>query len=480
MTRDLAHLHAITRRQFLGAGGLGLGALALAELGVGSTALGARAESPIRQHFAGRAKSVVYIHLAGSPSQLELFDPKPTLERLHGTPCPAEYLKGERFAFIKGHPELLRPLATFARRGSCGMELSDHVPHLGGIADRLCLVRSMTTTQFNHAPAQLLLHTGEARFGAPSMGSWITYGLGSLNDRLPSFIVLVSGQTPDAGKSVWGSGYLPGVFQGVQCRTSGDPVLYLNNPPGIDVRGRAAIIRSVDELNRLAAERSADPETMTRIAQYELAHRMQLSAPEAMDISREDARTIESYGAQPGAMSFANNCLLARRMVERGVRYVQLFDWGWDGHGTNASDDLVTQLPLKCKQADQPIAALIRDLEQRGMLDQTLVVVSGEFGRTPVAEFRNGSRQFLGRDHHPHAFSILLAGGGIRGGFVHGATDDLGYRVVQDAVSVRDLQATMLHQLGFDHTRLTYRHSGLDQRLTGVQEPARVVRALLA
>ncbi|MBM4053020.1 MAG: DUF1501 domain-containing protein [Planctomycetes bacterium] len=481
MHHDLPSLHAITRRQFLGAGSLGLGALALGELGLAAPLLDGQIDpAAVRSpHFPGRAKSVIYVHLAGSPSQLELYDHKPELARLHGTPCPDEYLKGERFAFIKGHPELLRPLHGFSKRGQSGMELGDLLPQLGGVADELCLVRSMHTSQFNHAPAQLLLHTGEPRFGSPSMGSWVTYGLGCENSNLPAFVVLVSGQTPDAGKSIWGSGYLPGIFQGVQCRTSGDPVLFLKDPKGVDRAGRAAVIASVNDLNRITAERSGDPETATRIAQYELAHRMQLAAPEAMDLLREDAATLELYGSQPGVSSFANNCLLARRLVERGVRYVQLFDWGWDGHGTNASDDLLHQLPTKCGQADRPLAALITDLRRRGLLDQTLIVCGGEFGRTPVAEFRDGKRDFLGRDHHPHAFSIWMAGGGTRRGIVHGATDDLGYRITRDPVSVRDLQATILHLLGFDHKRLTYRHNGLDHRLTGVQESARVVREIL-
>ncbi len=481
---NLAELHALTRRQFLGAGSLGLGALALGDLlrarptsAAGDTSPGGAIQTP---HFVPRAKSVIYIHLAGSPSQLELLDYKPELARFDGTPCPDEYLKGEKFAFIKGHPELMRPLHGFSRHGACGMELGDLLPHLQGVTDELCLIRSMRTTQFNHAPAQLLLHTGEARFGSPSMGSWVTYGIGSENDNLPGFVVLVSGQTPDAGKSVWGSGYLPGVYQGVQCRTGSDPVLYLDNPPGIDREGRSAIIGTINDLNRIAAEHSHDPETAVRIAQYELAHRMQMAAPEAVEIASETADTLALYGAVPGERSFANNCLLARRLVERGVRFVQLFDWGWDGHGTSASDDLITQLPLKCQQTDRPVAALIRDLRRRGLLDQTLVVWSGEFGRTPVSEYRDGKRDFLGRDHHPHAFSILMAGGGLKGGHVHGNTDDLGYRVATDPVSVRDLQATILHLMGLDHSRLTYPHNGLDQRLTGVQEPARVVRDILA
>ena len=482
MAHDLIQLQSLTRRQFLGVGSLGLGALALGELAAGGPPNASTSTLPGSRppHFQARATAVIYIHLAGAPSQLELFDYKPELARLHGTPCPEEYMKGERFAFIKGHPELLRPLHGFARHGACGMELGDLLPHIHGVADELCLIRSMTTTQFNHAPAQLLLHTGEPRFGFPSMGSWVTYGLGSASRDLPAFVVLVSGQTPDAGKSIWGSGCLPGIYQGVQCRTGRDPVLFLDDPAGIDRTGRRSIISSIVDLNRIAAERSEDPETATRIAQYELAHRMQMAVPEAVEIATEDPETLALYGATAGQGTFANNCLLARRLVERGVRFVQLYDWGWDGHGTSATDDLITQLPLKCAQSDRPIAALIRDLKRRGLLERTLVICGGEFGRTPVAEFRGGKRDFLGRDHHPHAFSMLLAGGGVKGGHVHGETDDLGYKVARDGVTVRDLQATILHLLGLDHQRLTYRTKGLDLRLTGVQEPAQVVRQILA
>ena len=474
-----------TRRTFLGNVGTGLGAgigaMALASLGLASPGIAADPSAPRRPHFRARAKSVISIHLAGSPSQHELFEHKPALERFHGKPCPDEYLKGEKFAFIKGHPTLLRCLYPFHRHGKSGLEMSELLPHLGTVADDLCLVRSMRTDQFNHAPAQLLLWTGEARFGHPSLGSWLSYGLGSEASDLPAFVVLVSGdKTPDAGKSVWGSGFLPGVHQGVQCRCSGgEPVLFTRDPAGIDRASRRKIVDAIVDLNRQAAERTGDPETATRISQYELAYRMQMSVPDAMDISREPPEILEEYGASPGQPLFANACLLARRLVERGVRFVQLFDWGWDGHGTSPSDDLLTQLPRKCGEMDRPVAALIRDLKRRGLLDETLVTWGGEFGRTPVAEFRDGRKDFLGRDHHPHAFTMFMAGGGTRGGFTFGETDELGYRVTRDPVPVQDLQATILHLLGFDHERLTYPHAGLDQRLTGVAKPARVRRELV-
>ncbi|MBL9119278.1 MAG: DUF1501 domain-containing protein [Phycisphaerae bacterium] len=489
-----ANLTGLTRRTFLGRVGeglgVGLGSIALASLMGESHALGATGRegraptnplAPRPPHFRARAKAVISIHLAGSPSQHELFENKPVLTKHHGQPCPDEYLKGEQFAFIKGHPTLLRCLYDFQRHGTSGMEMSSLLPHLGSVADELCMLKAVKTDQFNHAPAQLLLWTGDARFGHPSMGSWLTYGLGSEANDLPGFVVLVSGdKTPDAGKSVWGSGFLPSVHQGVQCRASGAPVLYVNDPPGIDRAARRRMLDAVNDLNRIEAERSRDPETLTRIAQYELAYRMQMSVPDAMDITREPPEILEEYGAVPGQGSIASSCLLARRLVERGVRFVQIFDWGWDGHGTGPNDDLVTQLPKKCGEMDRPVAALIRDLKRRGLLDETLVTWGGEFGRTPVAEFRDGKKDFLGRDHHPHAFTMLMAGGGVKGGFTYGETDDLGYFATKDPIPVNDLQATILHLLGLDHQRLTYFHSGLNQRLTGVTKPSRVHESLLA
>ena len=484
MNPHLDSVQSSTRRHFLSSCTTGIGGIALASM-LGSEASGeSRGPSgdgrlPV-SHAAPKAKAVIYLHMSGSPPQQELFDNKPLLVRLNGKECPSRYLEGERFAFIKGTPRLLGSPYRFARFGQGGTEVSELLPHFSEIVDDVAVIRSMKTDFFNHAPAQLFLHTGLSRFGNPAMGSWVTYGLGSENRDLPGFVVLVSGgKTPSAGKSVWGSGFLPSVVQGVQCRTAREPVLYVTNPPGMDRAGRRRTLDALRELNELEYGRHLDPETVTRIRQYELAYRMQIAVPEVMDVAKEARPVLESYGADPGKSSFANNCLLARRLVERGVRFVQLFDWGWDNHGTGKHDDIVHQLPKKCRETDRPIAALIRDLKQRGLLDSTLVVWSGEFGRTPMNEKRNDSK-FLGRDHHPHAFTIWMAGGGIRGGITYGATDDLGYFPTENEVHVHDLQATILHLLGIDHTRLTYRFLGLDQRLTSVTRVSRVHGELFA
>jgi hypothetical protein len=427
-----------------------------------------------------RAKQVIFLHMAGAPSQLELFDYKPELCRRDGQPCPDEYLRGQRFAFIKGHPKLLGTMYQFAQYGQGGAWFSSLLPHLASIADDLTMVRSMTTEQFNHAPAQLLMHTGNQLLGHASMGAWACYGLGTLNRDLPGFVVLVSGgHSPDAGKSVWGSGYLPGVCQGMQCRSSGDPVLFVGNPPGMSRQVRRESLDTLAELNRLQADEFGSPETLTRIEQYELAFRMQVSVPEVMDICRESPQTLAKYGAQPGLASFANNCLLARRLVEQGVRFVQLYDWGWDGHGTGVNDDLVHQLPKKCLEIDRPVTALITDLKERGMLDETLVIWGGEFGRTSMMESRNGST-YLGRDHHPRAFTMLFAGGGMKPGTVYGETDDFGYFVTANEMTVRDLQATILHTLGLDAHKLSYPYLGLNQRLIGPEGKARVHQEILS
>ncbi len=480
---QLLALEAATRRRFLCDSGVSLGGVALAALLGGSTrasASGGLAEDAKPQlHFAPRAKSVIFIHLAGAPPQHDLFDLKPALDRYNGQACPDEYLKGEKFAFIKGHPTLLASPFKFHKHGKCGMELSELIPGVASIADEITLLRGVKTDQFNHAPAQLLMHTGEARFGHPSMGAWLSYGLGSTRAQLPSFVVLVSGdKTPDAGKSVWGSGFLPGQFQGVQCRTVGETVLYLDDPSGTTRTSRRAALDAMRDLNMLSP--FADANTRARVEQFEMAYRMQMSVPEATDLASETPETLALYGATPGASSFANNCLLARRLVERGTRFVQLFDWGWDAHGTGESDDLLHQLPKKCLETDRPSAALVLDLKRRGLLDETLVIWGGEFGRTPMAEYRNGVKAFIGRDHHPHCFSMWMAGGGVKKGLVHGATDELGYFATEGVVEVRDLQATILALLGFDHERLTYRHAGLDQRLTGVTKPSRVVTEIIA
>jgi len=480
-----AQLVNLTRRQFLGNCGIGLGAIAFSSLlhpGALGTALPSLTDNdplaPRAPHFPARAKRVIWLHMAGSPPQQDLLDHKPALNRLNGEKCPEEFLEKERFAFIKGHPTILGSPYAFARHGESGTGVSELLPHFAGIVDKVTLVHSMHTDEFNHAPAQLFLYSGAPRFGRPSMGSWLSYGLGTENADLPGFVVLVSGdRTPSAGKSVWGSGFLPSIHQGIQCRSQGDPVLYLSDPPGMDRAQRRRSLDAMAKLNAQAAAASNDPETATRIAQYELAFRMQMSVPEASDIGAESDEVRELYGAEPGATSFANNCLLARRLSERGVRFVQLFDWGWDTHGTGPHDDIVTQLPKKCDETDKPIAALITDLERRGLLDDTLVVWSGEFGRTAMNEKRNGST-FLGRDHHPHCFSIWMAGGGVQRGLSYGATDELGYHITENPVHVHDLQATILHLLGFDHERLTYPFRGRDFRLTDVA--GRVVHDLLA
>jgi hypothetical protein len=497
-----------TRRQFLASGAINLGALWLAQqvLGANSTiarSLNARPDVPVPEagkdgtgplraravaeepmfgpHFAPRAKRVIYMHMAGAPSQLELFEHKPELNQRDGQACPAELLAGQRFAFIRGVPTLLGSVFPFRQAGESGAWLSDRLVHFEKVVDRICFLRAMQTDQFNHAPAQLLVLTGNQNLGYASAGSWVTYGLGSETMDLPGYVVLLSGgRFPDAGKSGWSAGFLPSVYQGVQCRSAGPPVLFLANPAGVDAAVRRKMIDAIREVNEATYREVGDPETVTRIAQYELAYRMQMSAGDAMDIRRETAEVLEMYGAKPGEESLANNCLLARRLIERGVRYVQLFDWGWDAHGAGQNEALNFGFKDKCLQMDRAVSALLIDLVQRGLLDDTLVVWGGEFGRTPMRENRGGKpMEFAGRDHHPHAFTIWLAGGGVKSGFSYGETDPLGYAPVRNAVNPRDLHATMLYLLGIDHRRLTFRYQGLDQKLTGVK-PARVISEIVA
>lgn len=483
----IAHQQALlqTRRHFLRNCNVGLGSLALAALSGNAQAATPNIEAvnplAVKQpHFAAKAKNVIYLHMAGSPPQHELFDFKPELVKHNMQPCPDELMKGQRFPFIKGHPKLLGTPYKFTPQGECGTFVSELLPGLSSVIDDVAVIKSMHTDQFNHAPAQLLLYTGSPRFGAAAMGSWITYGLGSENQNLPGFVVLLSGGTdPSGGKSLWGTGFLPSVYQGVQCRTTGEPILYVSNPKGMDRDVRRRSLDALRKLNEIELQTVGDPETLSRISQYELAYRMQMAVPEVMDIGREPKHIHEAYGTQPGQASFANNCLLARRLVEQGVRYVQLFDWGWDFHGTGKGNDIIYGLPDKVKQIDRPITALLRDLKNRGLLDETLVVWSGEFGRTSMNEERNGSK-FLGRDHHPHCFSIWMAGGGIKGGITHGETDDLGYFVTQDKMSIPDLQATILHQLGMNAHHFTYPFQGLDNRLIGPAGDGAVREALLA
>jgi hypothetical protein len=476
-------LQQLTRRHFLGKTAHGLGSIALASLLQGSRAgastPGQDPLAPRRPQFAARAKRVIYLHLTGSPPHLDLYDYKPELVKRNGQDCPDAFLKGKRFAFTSGTPKLLGTPRKFAQYGKGGVWLSDAVPHLHSVADELCVIRSMTTDQFNHAPGELLVYTGSPRPGRPSIGSWVTYGLGTENQNLPGFVVLISsGVQPNGGRNSFGSGFLPSVFQGVQCRSKGDPVLYASDPQGLDRETRRMSLDALRDLNELQAKELGHPETQTRIAQYELAYRMQMSVPEVMDINRETPATLEAYGAKPGEASFANNCLLARRLVEQGVRYVQLFDWGWDFHGTGPGEDIRDGLTKKCATMDRPVAALLKDLRQRGMLDDTLVVLGGEFGRTPFREGRTAGGDILGRDHFPDCYSMVVAGGGIQGGLMYGESDELGFSPAVNKVNVHDLQATLLHQLGFNHERLTYRFQGRDYRLTDVE--GEVIRGILA
>lgn len=478
-------LRHVTRRHFFKQSQAGIGALALSSL----LARDAPANDPTSRvdnpfavkppHFAAKAKRVIYLHLTGSPPHLDLFDYKPELVRWNGKDCPEKFLKGKRFAFTSGTPKLLGTPRKFEKYGRNGVWMSDAIPRLHEVADELCVIRSMNTDQFNHAPAELLVYTGSPRPGRPSLGAWATYGLGSENDDLPGFVVLISsGVQPNGGKNSFGSGFLPSVYQGVQCRSQGDPVLYVSDPPGMDRSLRRLSLDALRDLNEIQERELGHPETLTRIAQYELAFRMQMSVPEVMDIAREPKRVLEDYGAQPGASSFANNCLLARRLVEQGVRYVQLFDWGWDFHGTGPGEDIRDGLTKKCATMDRPVAALIKDLKSRGLLDETLIVWGGEFGRTPFREGRTAGGGVLGRDHFPDCYVMVLAGAGVKGGIMHGESDELGFEVARDKVHVHDLQATILHLLGLDHKRLTYRFQGRDFRLTDVA--GNVVREILA
>jgi hypothetical protein len=484
MDPRLERLQNLTRRNFLGTAGVGLGGIALSSLLGDGVAAATTSDvlnptAPKSPHFPAKAKRVIYLHMTGSPPHLDLFDFKPELVRLDGQDCPQAFLDGKRFAFTTGVPKLLGTPRKFAQYGQGGVWMSDALPNLQKMADEMCVIRSMTTDQFNHAPAELLVYTGFARPGRPSLGSWVTYGLGSENEDLPGFVVLISsGVQPNGGKNSYGSGFLPSVYQGVQCRSQGDPVLYVSDPPGIDRKLRRQSLDALRDLNQIQARELGHPETLTRIAQYELAYRMQVSVPEVMDIATEPKRVLEDYGAEPGASSLANNCLLARRLIESGVRYVQLFDWGWDFHGTSPEQGLRDGLTKKCATMDKPIAALLRDLKGRGLLDDTLVVWGGEFGRTPFQEGRTAASDVLGRDHFPDCYTMWMAGGGVKGGMNYGESDELGFSIASNPVHVHDLQATILHLLGFDHERLTYRFQGRDYRLTDIH--GKVVNDIIA
>lgn len=450
-----------SRRWFIEQCGVGMGALALNHL-LGKNGLAQGAVNPLapkKPHFAPKAKNVIYLFMAGGPSHIELFDNKAALTKFDGTLPPAELLKGYRSAFINPNSKLLGPKFKFSRHGKSGAEVSELLPHTSQIVDDIAIVKSMVTDAFNHAPGQLMMNTGSMIFGRPSFGSWVTYGLGSEADDLPAFVVFSTGSKgPSGGNSNWGSGFLPTVYQGVQFRNVGDPVLYLSNPRGVDETLQQDSVETIGKLNRMRLGSVGDPEIATRISSFEMALKMQRSAPELIDISKEPKHILEMYGAEPGKPSFANSVLMARRLVEKGVRFVQIFHEAWDQHGS-----LVRDLTKNCKDTDQACAALVKDLKQRGLLDDTIVVWGGEFGRTPMVQGGND-----GRDHHPNAFTMWMAGGGIKPGITLGQTDDLGFNIVEDRVHVNDLHATLLHLLGFDHEKLTYRFQGRDFRLTDV------------
>ena len=477
-----------SRREFLRDSAAGLGA---AWLGMqGQNALGAEPLKiqhdstapllPVKPMFPQKVKRVIWLHMVGAPSQLELFDYKPELAKYDGRDCPQEYLEGQRFAFIQGTPQMLGPVYDFKQHGQSGAWMSDRLPHLSKIVDDLCFVRTMQSDQFNHGPAQLMVHTGNQNLGYPAVGAWTTYGLGSENQNLPGFIVLLSGGIPRVGKSLWTSGFLPSVYQGVQCRSAGDPVLNIRNPRGVNSDIRRTALDALNQLNEKTHAEIGDPETVTRMAQYEMAFRMQMEAPEVMDISRESAQTIKDYGASPGQESFANNCLLARRLNESGVRFVQIYDMGWDSHGAAKAEALNGGFQGKCERMDKPVAALISDLKQRGLLDETLVVWGAEFGRTPMQENRGGKKMaLLGRDHNPNAFTYFMAGAGIKPGTSYGETDQFGYLAQDKPVHLRDFHATLLQMLGYNHKALSVPFQGLNQKLTGVNE-AKVISDLIA
>ena len=473
----------LTRRALFQQTGMGIGSLALGWL-LGQEASGAPAANalavdalaPKAGHFKAKAKNVIFLHMVGAPSQLELFDYKPVLQEFDGQPVPKHLIEGQRFAFLRGHPSLLGTRFKFQKHGQGGVELSELLPHLATVADDIAVVKTLHTEQINHGPAQLMFHTGFGRFGRPSIGSWVTYGLGNESRDLPAYVVMITGKVAGAGSALWGSGFLPSVYQGVEFRSQGDPVLFLSDPPGITREDRRRLLDGIQALNKQQLADVADPEIATRISQYEMAFRMQSSVPELMDLSNEPAAIREMYGAKPGQASFANNCILARRLVERGVRFVQLFHADWDTHS-----NVFEGLPNRTKEVDQPMAALVKDLKQRGLLEDTLVVWGGEFGRTPMLQGTTADDEPAakpGRDHHKDAFSIWMAGGGVKGGTTIGQTDDLGYTITEDPVHINDLHATLLHLLGLDHEQLTYRFQGRQYRLTDVA--GKVVKKLLA
>ena len=463
-----------SRRHFLRDCGVGLGKLALASLltdSLGGRALASQASLP--PQFPGKAKRVIHLFMAGAPSQLELFDNKPALAKLQGKPLPPSVIGGQRYAFIRPDAAVLGPQFKFARHGNSGQELSEMVPHLAKIADEICLVKSCKTDQFNHAPAQILFQTGFSQPGRPSMGSWALYGLGAESQNLPAFVVMSTGSGISGGSALWSSGFLPTTYAGVRFRNQGDPILNVASPPGLDAKSQRDTLDVIGALNRRRLAAEGDPEIATRLANYEMAFRLQTSAPELMDLRSESKETLELYGCNPDKADFSRACLLARRMIERGVRFINIYHEGWDAHS-----DVAGNVRSNCAVTDKASAALVLDLKRRGLLDDTLVIWGGEFGRTPMVETNPSLGRAQGRDHHPQAFTMWMAGGGIRPGMSYGSTDDLGFHIAENPVHIHDIQATVMHCLGFDHERLTFHHQGRDYRLTDIH--GKVVSDLLA
>ena len=470
-----APVQQVARRHFLRDCGVGLGKIALGSLlvGVPRAASAASPFAPKKPHFAAKAKSVIHLFMAGAPSQLDLFDRKPALVKYAGKPIPPEVTGNQRFAFIRSDAAALAPQFQFRKVGQSGIEIAEVLPHFGRIADEVCLIKSVHTDQFNHAPAQIFFNTGFAQPGRPSMGSWVIYGLGAETAELPAFVVMSTGSGISGGAANWSSGILPSIYTGVRFRNQGDPILNVSSPKGVDPQLQKDTVELVGQLNKKRLDAVGDPEIATRIASYEMASRLQTSAPELTDLRKESAKTLDLYGADPDKPSFARACLLARRMVERGVRFVNIYHEGWDAHS-----DVIGNHKKNCQETDWASAALVLDLKQRGLLDSTLVIWGGEFGRTPMVESNPALGRKLGRDHHPNAYTMWLAGGGVKPGMTFGVTDELGYNVTENPVHIHDVQATILHCLGLDHERLTFRYAGRDFRLTDVY--GKVVRDILS